>query len=313
MLLSAKTRRGVSLIELLVVIAIIGILVALLLPAVQQARESARASRCKNNLKQIGLALHIYHDSHKVFPPGFLWENTNGFPLAIGARRSGTGWSWGALLLPYLEQRSLHGQINFSLNLNNLSAPTSAENNAQLTRHTLSVFRCPSDSGPKTMEIAFISAINANGFRKIQMATSNYMGVKGVGVEGFRNTGVLFANSRVTFSAIRDGTSTTMAVGEYIAMRTPLPSTWAGTPTDNWTRCLATTRLPPNRDSRVSKSTECCAFSSSHPGGVYFLFCDGNVSFISNTIDAAEGFSPGYRPRTYQALSTREGEELVSF
>jgi prepilin-type processing-associated H-X9-DG protein/prepilin-type N-terminal cleavage/methylation domain-containing protein len=302
-----------TLIELLVVIAIIGILVALLLPAVQQARESARSSKCKNNLKQIGLALHMYQDSHKVFPPGFLWENTNGFPLGIGDRQSGTGWSWGSMLLPYLEQGPLHGQIDFKLNLDDRSRFTSRPNNAQLVLHELSGFRCPSDSDVSTVEIHYLTAISAdNGIRRITMATSNYMGVKGIGVEGYRNTGIFFANSRISFNDLLDGTSSTMAVGEYVSMRRPLPSTWAGTPTDNWTRCLATTRLPPNRDLRISNSIECCAFSSRHPGGLNFVFCDGNVRFISETIDAAEGFFPGYLPRVYQALSTREGGEVVS-
>src|SRR5437588_8459259 len=102
-------RRGFTLIELLVVIAIIAVLIALLLPAVQQAREAARRSQCRNNLKQLGIALHNYHDTHRVFPIGFLdtiW--------GTGETNVSAGWSWGAYLLPYLDNAALYNQFNFS-------------------------------------------------------------------------------------------------------------------------------------------------------------------------------------------------------
>src|SRR5258708_31972905 len=104
-------RTGFTLIELLVVIAIIAVLVSLLLPAVQQAREAARRSQCKNNLKQIGLALHNYHDSFSVFPPGYI----AGSPFVDGETDTSPGWSWASMILPQLDQGPLSASINFSL------------------------------------------------------------------------------------------------------------------------------------------------------------------------------------------------------
>ncbi|MFG0295400.1 MAG: DUF1559 domain-containing protein, partial [Maioricimonas sp. JB045] len=106
-------RRGFTLIELLVVIAIIAILVALLLPAVQQAREAARRSQCKNNLKQIGLALHNYHDTHGSFPPGYIARYVSATDPA--SAETGPGFAWGTMILPFLDQSPTYNQLNFSL------------------------------------------------------------------------------------------------------------------------------------------------------------------------------------------------------
>src|ERR1700730_6486449 len=111
--MSANQRPGFTLIELLVVIVIIAILIALLLPAVQKVREAAALTQCTNNLKQIGLALHSYHDSMRVFPPGYIDGNTN--PNSTPDNDVGPGWGWAAYVLPYLEQRNLYNQINFSV------------------------------------------------------------------------------------------------------------------------------------------------------------------------------------------------------
>src|SRR5712672_3144627 len=110
-----RSKRGFTLIELLVVIAIIAVLIALLLPAVQQAREAARRTQCKNNLKQLGLALHGYHDAFQVFPPGYV----AGSPFKDGETDTSPGWGWPAMILPQFEQGALHDSINFSLPVQN--------------------------------------------------------------------------------------------------------------------------------------------------------------------------------------------------
>src|SRR5262245_48859233 len=111
MLKSNRPARGFTLIELLVVIAIIAILIALLLPAVQQAREAARRTSCKNNLKQLGIALHSYHDAHRTLPPGYLYRpNTGSTPPSNAA-----GFSWGAMSLPFLDQANLYQQFNWNV------------------------------------------------------------------------------------------------------------------------------------------------------------------------------------------------------
>lgn len=152
-------RQGFTLIELLVVIAIIGILVALLLPAVQQVREAARRMQCSNNLKQLGLALHNYENVHKVFPMGIQYRR-NGLPADNRARLGnnvgeggGTGFSWGTYLLPFLDQLPIYNQFNFNVPLANSNIPASAGNTA-LAGRTLEVFFCPSESEGDTYDFA---------------------------------------------------------------------------------------------------------------------------------------------------------------
>src|SRR5262245_35081038 len=167
-------RRGFTLVELLVVIAIIGTLVALLLPAVQAAREAARASQCKNQLKQIGLASHQYHDISGRLPPGWIANQPEGVP----------GWGWASALLPYLEQRNLDENL-----INRRLAIADAAN--QAARETVvPVFLCPSDAHPKVFTIfggaeagdeeeAFATNVDA-GTPLFRIARSNYVGMFGV-------------------------------------------------------------------------------------------------------------------------------------
>lgn len=145
-------RRGFTLIELLVVIAIIAVLLALLLPAVQQAREAARRTQCKNNLKQMGLALHNYHDSHKTFPPGVVSLLANpSWVMPPGACTAapidlGPGWSFFTRMLPYLEECNFYNTIDFD-------QPLDAMVNAAPRTTPVRVFRCPSDPGPVSISI----------------------------------------------------------------------------------------------------------------------------------------------------------------
>src|SRR5438552_1107755 len=140
-----RIRHAFTLIELLVVIAIIGMLIALLLPAVQMSREAARRSQCANNLKQLGLALHNYESAHRVFPPAYVGDpNRDGtaYGVAFGdqCRNGPSGFAWGALLLPQLDQDSLHAQLNFE-------APCWAPANSTAARVRVATFLCPSATG----------------------------------------------------------------------------------------------------------------------------------------------------------------------
>ena len=219
-------RFGFTLVELLVVIAIIGILVALLLPAVQAAREAARRMQCGNNLKQLGLAVHNYADTHKTFPSGYIHTNA-----ATRTALERSHWSWGALVLPFVEQGSLKDTLDVGPRplWQNLLVP------AQLAalQTKLTAFVCPSDSGPDMNEFgAKINAVYANyekqvtsdGTDRIPIAKSNYVGVacssntltppSGDFTTYGPPTGVFFWNSGVSFRDILDGTSNTAMLGE---------------------------------------------------------------------------------------------------
>ena len=137
-------RHAFTLIELLVVIAIIAVLIGLQEPAVKKVREAAARAQCANNLKQIGLALHSYHDSYKRFPPGYVDRNTN--PASTPDNDLGPGWGWASFLLPYLEQGNVYNQINFSQGIGTGS-------NTAVSQLSLKVFLCPSDAYPQNFTV----------------------------------------------------------------------------------------------------------------------------------------------------------------
>lgn len=195
-----RGRVGFTLVELLVVIAIIGILVALLLPAVQLAREAARRSSCTNNLKQIGLALHNYHDSLKSFPPDAIWTaNKSGTAAQMGDQRN---WTWIALLLPQMEQGALHAQINFNLPALN---QTLKDGVTPIRSVLLPSFQCPSDSPLRELPQGFgYTAYAANaGWDQHRRFYGDQ-----------RIAGVFPLLDPLRMEDITDGTSNVIAVGE---------------------------------------------------------------------------------------------------
>ena len=305
----SRVSPAFTLIELLVVIAIIGVLIALLLPAVQSARESARRAQCLNNLKQIGLALHNYHGTHDTFPPGYVSSTQGNQPTG---QEIGTGWGWAAMLLNNLEQGPLYNAVNFSQLTSDLGSQTARE-------ARLSVFLCPSNSGPSGP----ITIKNSMGNVLVNdLSPGQYVGVAGQWEpEEFpaTNNGVFYRNSKIGLRDITDGSSSTLIAGER--SRNVADATWVGmipfgqscnNPTWPVQDCEATNVLilghtgPSPDESWIdvpnNKKAGADDFHSLHPGGCNFLFGDGSIRFVKETIN----------PQVFSDLATRAGGEVVS-
>ena len=304
---------GFTLVELLVVIAIIGILIALLLPAVQAAREAARRSQCTNNLKQAGLAIHNYHDTYKTMP--------------IGAYNCCWG-TWMVSMLPYVEQASLAEKwVYFDW--------YSSANNQRVTKQRLSVFTCPSDTEVAHSTISYITSHNyvanfgntgysyaiGNGPRVV--VDQNGVLFKGAPFMMSRHPSAAPLDKETTgFAEIDDGLSNTLLFsetkqGKYVVKADLRGFTWWGN------QCWFMTYLPPNTSQPdIVEHVNWCdpswpnapciaphtatmpmtsAARSDHPGGVNAGLCDGSVRFISNTINID----------TYRGLSTTRGRETL--
>ena len=292
-------RHGFTLIELLVVIAIIGILVALLLPAVQAAREAARRMSCSNNMKQIGLAMHMYHDTFKQLPVGWHgYDPATGKPHWFGL----PGWAWGASILPYLEQSNVSAQlVHFTL-------PVTDPVNARARTLKLSVYRCPSAPGKATFLLPGGGIfVGPGSFQPVEIARSNYIGVfgtreleevcPGTDCEGL---GTFFLNRGVEFGEIRDGLSQTFIVGERNSKFAP--STWVGMVTGGAhapARVVGIATFPPNSEATPEHYFH--NFSSFHPAGTHFLLADGAVRLISESIDM----------QLFRSLCTRSRGDII--
>ncbi|MHB8864911.1 MAG: DUF1559 family PulG-like putative transporter [Pirellulaceae bacterium] len=283
-----RRRFGFTLVELLVVIAVIGVLVALLLPAVQAAREAARRMSCKNNLKQIGLALHLYHDTFSRWPAG--WQGYD--PVTrVDNWLGDPGWGWSAAILPYVEQSSVSdGMIRFEL-------PIHDPVNQPAREQVLTLFRCPSDIGDSTFKLYEESHQDHGGGDHdgeefpMMMATSNYVGMYGTldmheACEHgpCRGDGSFFLNRGIRLADIRDGLSQTLVVGERSSKLSY--STWVGAVAGSEhgpARVVGSGLYPPNAEGSYEAYVH--TFSSLHPKGTQFVLGDGSVHLIAETID----------------------------
>lgn len=310
----AKDSLGFTLVELLVVIAIIGILIGLLLPAVNAAREAGRRTQCKNNLKQLGLAALNFMGDRGCLPPGCRDD---------GVTRH-EAWGWGVFLLPYLDFRGLYKNLNVD-NHKLMDVFTMVPDAKNLLASPISGFRCPSDNTPDQMpwNLRPFSGVGNTG--KWELATSNYVGCQGLldvkdnvrnSGSSTENNGVIFPNSATTPQQITDGMSHTLMLGErdrrcgsaFVAgTRNPEGCAFCGV-----YECLGRVSMyfnnnqlsPGQVDPSItmpltlitggngpSCPNNTCGegFDSSHPGGANFVFCDGSVHFLSDSIDFCNG------------------------
>ncbi|MCA9053785.1 MAG: DUF1559 domain-containing protein [Planctomycetaceae bacterium] len=309
-------RRAFTLIELLVVVAIIAILVALLLPAIQRVRESARQTECSDRLHNLGVALHAYHGDYDTLPPGWIELDGNIPPVNLPEN----GFGWGAMLLPYIEQKPLYDLIDFTEPLNDgpdrdLRRPGTQNNETLVATVPLVLFRCPSDTGPERHD-----NYDNFGVTTRQMAISNYVGCYGAFplADNASNSqpdfGAFHRNSDITFSRLTDGTSNTFLVGErYWTGTCPngVPefgdAYWVGT-VDNWLMdVLGTTGVNLNSDRAAQ-------FSSYHPGAALFTLGDGQVRRVSENIHSLPGVLPGPAMGLYQKLGCiADGQTVGEF
>lgn len=329
-------RKGFTLIELLVVIAVIAILIALLLPAVQQVRESARRAQCLNNLKQMGVALHNYHSSHGTFPPGFVstltdpsWTyergNTRSFPDEIGP-----GWSFFAFMLPELEQQNLYNQIDFTKRID-------APENDFARRESVKVYLCPSETDGRLITVTTCGSPPTESNTPVPLtdaAVCSYVGSLGGGSAADPNigayewqpfNGVFHRNSRIRIADITDGSSNTIGIGER--MSRIAESTWTGVvpgqnivynqfdppnpqfnppidpPCHKWRPPITAILVHARSGAPNGRTSSPSSFHGPHHAGCNFLLMDGSTRVITDGI----GLS------VFRALCTRNGNEVVSF
>ena len=311
-------KSAFTLVELLVVIAIIGILVALLLPAVQTAREAARRTQCVSNIRNLALALHNFHSAQNVFPKGW-----NSQPKREEA------WGWSAFILPYLEESSLYDELGVQhQRLADFFIAHVGTEKMAFVQTPLSIFRCASDSTPEWIpggdsgDRRFSGNNTPEGY---EPPTSNFMASRGIfdnkckfeDQQTCKDTGVFFGNSKIGIRKITDGTSKTFLLGErdfrckagtWIGTRNPEGSGMRGA---HWLVGRVSIRFEYPLTGNHNTCTE--GFSSAHLGGGNFAFADASVRFISEDIDFNNGFytpSPFNYPNPdygiYQRMGSRD-------
>jgi prepilin-type N-terminal cleavage/methylation domain-containing protein/prepilin-type processing-associated H-X9-DG protein len=219
---SVRSRwYGFTLIELLVVIAIIAILIALLLPAVQQAREAARRSQCKNNLKQLGLALHNYLDTHSVFPPFKTWNNGTDCAGGPDGWTNQGGYSWMVMIMPFVDQAPAYSRIDFINHHSQASCPNSSNSWAQINNTAIGAFLCPSDPTPASNGSS--TGTNYAGVISVSSLSQLGPGATAGTIPAVRNLAFFQMSGagavRVSATDIQDGTSNTIAVAEVFRGR----------------------------------------------------------------------------------------------
>jgi len=308
-------RSGFTLIELLVVIAIIAVLIALLLPAVQQAREAARRSQCKNQLKQIGLALHNYHDTYRKFPSSTVVVNFPAGPnncnpgSSSGSSQRG---NWAIKILPYLDDTPRYNMFDFNSPMAGVfktvsgvpavyvggGTVTAANLTAQTTPN--SKFQCPSDpnSGPAIPNSNYFAIMGGGPQPPVGVSAAwPCYSTNSAGYTWFNN-GVMFVNSGISFRDLTDGSSNVVLVGESKYMNTPVQrpaawDSWAGgvhNSGGNWVQYGATAAIVNSPNSSPvanagSWALEANVLGSFHVGGTQLLLGDGSVHFASNSMD----------------------------
>jgi prepilin-type N-terminal cleavage/methylation domain-containing protein/prepilin-type processing-associated H-X9-DG protein len=277
-LLPQRPRRGFTLIELLVVIAIIGVLVGLLLPAVQQAREAARRTSCNNKMKQLALACHNYKDVNGTLPPG--WQK----PTDLTNFPEGNYWGWGTLILPFVEEGSLFDRIDFTHEYTVNSSP-----NNGISATVLDGYLCPSDAS-SPMGISYSNHAKSNylgSFGNKQINSANWSTTA--------NRGVFWENSSLKFRHITDGTSNTILLGE----RTGTPRNGSNYTAGLWAgpRALNPSGVAPHTAvgrgpgtsteiiNTVNGSNPWTLSASDHLGGCNVAKVDGSVSFLNESIN----------------------------
>lgn len=321
---SSSLQRGFTLIELLVVIAIIAILIALLLPAVQQAREAARRSQCKNNFKQVGLAIHNYHDAHGIFPLSMHWsQDRGGFcnDLSKGGWAPGSAatasvtrpnrFSWSVMILPFMDQTPLYNGFDFRVDYVNSPNVISLKN-MHNAGATVVAYLCPSD--PQTDPRCTRTGSIDNGEGGDDLGRTNMAGIAdsvqwwcsttGGGWGRRDGNGILFNGSTTRIRDVTDGTSNTALVGEITSAMSGFDCTpWAimnHTDTGNGVNGSFTVPGGLRTWSRTSHAPY-MGLSSYHPGGAHVLLTDGAVRFLSQNLSDI----------TLQALGSRGGNEVL--
>ena len=286
--LSNRTR-GFTLVELLVVIAIIGILIGMLLPAIQGTREAARRVSCSNNQRQVGLALHNFHDSRNAFPPGF---------IRMGSAHS---YGWATHILPFIDQGNVYDNIDPRNNSLSVSVDSADDRGGA----AISSFVCPS---------SVLESHDANGFSKC-----NYLGNQGHSNGAGDFGGIFNDNSKIRIGSISDGSSNTILVAE--ADGSPLASddsfpVWIGPAGSNIFQSRRSILRRGNFIQPINspsfddpRSFSPAIFSSQHPGGAVHAFCDGSVRFIRDTIEL--GTSNTVPDGTYMKLIVRNDGQVV--
>jgi len=322
-------RRGYSYIDLIVVL-VIGVLVAaFFFPSVQRGRTAARRTQCKNNLKQIGLALHVYHDTYDRFPPG--WVQYTGVEPAYDGTNH---WGWGTYLLPGLDQWPLYNMMNVGNTNDGMTTALSNPTVLAAMQSQLNGFRCPSDTGPQVNANMGFSS-NGDPTKGQFVALSNYVGVHDhhlpvtstLPLDPNSASGIFSQNSSVRTRDIKDGTSNTFMVGErawvvpmtggtfsssagvVFGLNSPGRATISSGPVYIvGTGCSPINGTNTAANSPVSTPAQCAGrygFSSVHVGGAQFLLCDGSVKFVTQNINFATNADPK-SAGVYQRLMHRD-------
>jgi prepilin-type N-terminal cleavage/methylation domain-containing protein/prepilin-type processing-associated H-X9-DG protein len=302
--MSKMPKRAFTLVEVLVVIAIIGALVGLLLPAVQAAREAARRLQCSNNLHQMGIALHAYHDAHRRFPAGVVYPNRV---------------MWTAQILPQLEQTPLYSTLNFTQPFDDGNQP-----NGRACAQVINVFRCPSSNSPEHVSVQGVENRVPSNYLAVASGTATRdIGLLNEVVGRLHQDGSMYVNSATRMASILDGCSQSLAIGECLFSTDVTGPDMTGTfqlidhwyigtgdmgdTNGNWIReaseALGSTGVGMNnfQDGSVVIDEKEVAFGSNHPGGAQFVYADGHVALLHSSMDRA----------VYSAMGTRAGGEII--